>query len=209
MERRNYIWTFTGNEEETYAVIAHAGRYGMPKKGYYLPIKMQVKSCKRDGKKIDFTELIYSSAEEDTYLDVGFLRNRIDILHGKIQDWILVGFEPLMTGIRLWYYNKELDDKEVIYLHICHLAKKLATLNIEFEVPHANEKPDTQYLFTAECRCCPEDIAYNLVMLGSFSQDTQKSISFRLDEPEYESLDFDQYDILYPDWADVTEYTDI
>lgn len=143
MERRTYIWDFTGSEDEAYAVIAYAGRYGMPKHKHYLPIKMQVKLCKRDGDEIDFAELIFSSAETDEHLDASFLRNRIGILRGKSQDWILVGFEPLMTGIYLWYYNKELDAEEKIYLHVCHLAKKMSALQIQFEVPHANGKPDT------------------------------------------------------------------
>lgn len=209
MERRTYIWEFTGNEEEAYAVIAHAGRYGVPKQRHYLPMKMQVQSCECDGDKIDFAGLIYSSAKEDEYLNAEFLQNRTKILRGERPEWILVEFEPVMTGIYLRYYNRGFDVKEEIYLHVSCLAKESAKLHMRFEVPHTNGKPDTHYLFVAECR--PDRTADNFILLESFSQDTQKCISFCIDHRDAEDnpVIFDRYDIVRPAWADVTEYTDI
>lgn len=208
MERRTYIWNFTGDEEtDTYAIIAYAGRYGRSKGGHYLPIKMQVKLCERDGCEVAPAELIYASIEEDKDLNPKFLRNRVSILQGKDSNWVLVGFEPMMTGIYLWYYSKSADEVEKIYLHACRRSSEKGTLRLQFEVPHASGKPNTWYQFTAECRT--NRVVYNCILLESLSQDTQKSISFCLDESKHGLLDFDQCDIIYPDYADVTEYTDV
>lgn len=200
MERRTYELHFTGNEEDAFAVIAHDGWYGLPGHRHYLPMKMQVRACECDGEKVDFTRLIYTPDEDTKRLDTDFFQNRVDILQGKRLDWILSEFKVMMTGICLRYYNKKLDDWEEIYLHVCRFAKKEGKLHVQFDVPHANDKPDTRYEFCAECY---PDGDGNFILLESFGQDTQRCMSFGSDGECGQCVE------VYPDYAEITEYIDI
>ena len=210
MERRTYIWELSGDREtETFAIIAHSGRYNVPRqKPQYLPVKMQVKICQRDGQNIDLTELIHPCDEICPCTNAEFLGNRTKILRGECHNWFLAGFEPVMTGVLLWYYNEELGDVEKIYLHAYSWVEKYGELYIEFHVPHANGKPDTEYLFGVECRR-PGDPTSNFVLLEAFSQNTQKCISFCCDKCADDLSGHSRNEIIYPKYADVTEYTDI
>ncbi len=209
METREYKLPL-GDLEEGYAVIAYSGRYGVPGKGHYLPIKVNTVKCRRAGKDIDIAEVVCSFLQDDGDVDQEVRSDYVNILHGRNPAWILCAFQVMMTGICLKYYNAKRNVSEEIHLNIARIDSK-TELHMEFSVPHVDGRADSTYwfynIFTPSSDR-KQQYSDSWVVLESMKCFSQNTITFYL-EDGHEMPSSGSREPVFPDYAIVTEYIDV
>lgn len=203
----------------SYAIMGYAGRYDTwQNNGRYLPIKMEVLRCMRNGGKVDLIDFIYPLPNESYDVDdEEFRLNWVHAVHGEHPNWILVKVNPLMTGVVLTYYNPKNKAKEDVCVNIAYQNPKnrFATLDSKLElqlnVPHADGRPDTIYLLSINyTEGMNGKNIYTKSKLERFGCDNlHRKMNFQF-ERNKDLLSLVRSGVkIIPDYADVVDYTDI
>lgn len=188
-------------DEEGYQVMSFDDESGLKllDEGKPLPIRMKITLCQLHQDESNESVDIASIAEVDfsPRADKDFYCHFVEILHGQYDGWILKKFQLRCCGVALTYYCPTTKESQEVVLNGYKNGLHIVRLN--FSVPHANSKPDTEYDLRIHC-----GESFSIICISEKTQDSYTLDIFDNDiDDGYPSIDYvpkEAVEIIYTDF---------